>query len=356
MWGYAEGERVCESGVGSVMLARMRMLVLGGTVFLGRAVAAHALAAGHDVTCVARGVSGGVPEGARLVTADRDAPDGLAGLDGPFDAVIDVARRPSHVRHAVSALRDRAAHWVYVSSCSVYADQGTPGQRAADAPLLDPLPLETDDATGPNYGPAKVACEKALVDGVGADRAMLCRAGLIVGPEDTTNRFDYWVSRLADGGEILAPGSPDDLVQWVDVRDLAAWLVQAAERRLAGPYDGIGAPVTRAEFFAGVAAGVGVTPELTWVDQDFLAVEGVEPWMGERSLPMWLPLPEYAGFMARDVSGALAAGLSPRPLADTARDTLAWLATAPERKPWAGITRADESALLAHWHDAHGGS
>lgn len=337
------------------MLAPMRLLVLGGTVFLGRAVAAHALAAGHDVTCVARGVSGEVPTGARLVVADRDAPGGLAAVtaladaDGDFDAVIDVARRPSHVRHAVTQLADRIPHWVYVSSCSVYADQATPGQRAATAPVLTPLPLELDDATGENYGPAKVACERAVVDAVGPERAMLCRAGLIVGPEDPTGRFDYWVARLAQGGEVLAPGRPDDAVQWIDVRDLAGWLVDAAEQRLAGVYDGIGAPVTREEFLAGVAQGVSTTPHLTWVDQEFLAEQGVEPWAGERSLPMWLPLPEGAGFLSRDVTDALAAGLSPRPLADTARDTLAWLRTDPPRKPWAGITRDDEARLLAHW-------
>ncbi|GAA1373126.1 SDR family oxidoreductase [Catellatospora chokoriensis] len=332
------------------MLAAMRLLVLGGTVFLGRAVAAHALAAGHDVTCVARGTSGAVPAGATLVTADRDDPAGLAGLDGDFDAVIDVARRPSHVRHAVAALGARIPHWVFVSSCSVYADQATPGQRADEAPLLLPLPLETDDATGENYGPAKVACERALLDAVGPDRVLLCRAGLIVGPEDTTNRFDYWVARLAEGGEVLVPGAPGEAVQWIDVRDLAAWLVQAAEQRLAGAYDGIGAPVTRAEFFADIAEAVAAEPRLTWVDQDFLAAQGVGPWMGERSLPMWLPLPEYAGFLSRDVSPALAAGLAPRPLTDTARDTLAWLADAPARKPWAGITREDETGLLATWH------
>ncbi|MEU8076126.1 NAD-dependent epimerase/dehydratase family protein [Catellatospora citrea] len=331
----------------------MRLLVLGGTVFLGRAVAAHALAAGHDVTCVARGTSGAVPAGATLVTADRDDPAGLAGLDGEFDAVIDVARRPSHVRHAAAVLGARIPHWVYVSSCSVYADQATPGQRADEAPLLAPLPLETDDATGENYGPAKVACERALLDAVGPDRVLLCRAGLIVGPEDTTNRFDYWVARLAEGGEVLVPGAPGEAVQWIDVRDLAAWLVQAAEQRLAGAYDGIGAPVTRGEFFADIAAAVATEPRLTWVDQDFLAAQGVGPWMGERSLPMWLPLPEYAGFLSRDVSPALAAGLSPRPLTDTARDTLAWLATAPPRKPWAGITREDETGLLTTWHTTH---
>ncbi|MEV0456934.1 NAD-dependent epimerase/dehydratase family protein [Catellatospora methionotrophica] len=333
----------------------MRLLVFGGNVFLGRAVAAHALAAGHDVTCVVRGTSGDVPAGAALVTADRDDPGSLAALDGEFDAVIDVARRPSHVRHAVAALGARIPHWVYVSSCSVYADNGTPGQRAADAPRLAPLPLEIDDATGENYGPAKVSCENALLDGVGPERAMLCRAGLIVGPEDPTGRFDYWVARLAEGGEVLAPGGPGDAMQWIDVRDLAAWLVQVAEQRLSGAYDGIGAPIDRAAFLAGIASGVAATPELTWVDQDFLVAQGVEPWAGERSLPMWLPLPEYAGFMSRDVSDALAAGLSPRPLADTARDTLAWLATGPTRKRWAGITRDDEATLLATWQAAHPG-
>ncbi|MEU8000370.1 NAD-dependent epimerase/dehydratase family protein [Catellatospora sp. NPDC049111] len=331
----------------------MRLLVFGGNVFLGRAVAAHALASGHDVTCVTRGVSGAIPAGATLVTADRDVPGGLAGLDGDFDAVIDVARRPSHVRHAVADLGARIPHWVYVSSCSVYADQGTPGQRAAEAPLLEALPLETDDATGENYGPAKVACEQALLDAVGPERAMLCRAGLIVGPEDPTGRFDYWVSRLAEGGEVLAPGTPGDAVQWIDVRDLAAWLVQAAEQRLAGVYDGIGAPVGRADMLAGIAEGVGTASQLTWVDQEFLTEQGVETWAGERSLPMWLPLPEWAGFLSRDVSDALAAGLSPRPVADTARDTLAWLATGPTRKPWAGITRDDESALLTTWKATH---
>ncbi len=335
------------------MLAAMRLLVLGGTVFLGRAVAAHAVAAGHDVTCVARGTSGEVPAGATLVTADRDAPGGLAGLDGDFDAVIDVARRPSHVRHAVAALGARVPHWVYVSSCSVYGDQSTPGQRATEAPVLAPLPLETDDATGENYGPAKVACEQALLDAVGPDRAMLCRAGLIVGPEDPTGRFDYWVARVAEGGEVLAPGTPGDAVQWIDVRDLAAWLVQAAEQRLSGVYDGTGAPIGRGDFLAGIAQGVGATPQVTWVDQEFLAAQGVEPWAGERSLPMWLPLPEGAGFLSRDVTDALAAGLTPRPLADTARDTLAWLATGPTRKPWAGITRDDEAQLLTAWKVAH---
>ena len=183
--------------------------------------------------------------------------------------------------------------------------------------------------------------------------AFVCRAGLIVGPEDPSGRFDYWVARLARGGEVLAPGRPDDRVQWIDVRDLAAWLVLAAETSLTGTYDGNGAPVPRGRFLAEVAEGVGpgVTPQLTWVDQDFLAEHRVQPWSGERSLPLWLPLPDYAGFMARDVTPALGAGLRTRPLADTARDTLDWLRTGPDRTVHVGLLPDDEADLVARWHD-----
>ncbi|GHJ45618.1 reductase [Catellatospora sp. TT07R-123] len=336
------------------MLAAMRLLVLGGTVFLGHEVAAQAVAAGHEVTCAARGVSGTVPEGARLVVADRDTPDGLSALSGEsFDAVIDVARRPSHVRHALAQLGDRVGHWVYVSSGSAYADNSVPGRTPADTPLLPPATPEQDDAVGANYGPAKVACEQALSGAVEPERLFLCRVGLIVGPGDRFNRFDYWVSRLARGGETLAPGAPDEWAQWVDVRDLATWLLHIAEQRLAGVYDGIGAPMRRGDFFAAIAAALGTQLSLTWVDQDFLQEQGVNAWMGERSLPMWVPLPEYAGFMCRDVSGSLAAGLVTRPLADTVRDTWAWLPTAGDRSPASGIAPADETALLTAFHAAH---
>jgi 2'-hydroxyisoflavone reductase len=159
------------------------------------------------------------------------------------------------------------------------------------------------------------------------------------------------VARLARGGEVLVPGQPDDQVQWIDVRDLAAWLVLAAETGLTGTFDGIGAPVPRSKFVAEVADGVGVTPRLTWVDQDFLTEQGVQPWMGERSLPMWLPLPEYAGLMARDVSPALEAGLVTRPLRDTARDTLGWLRTVPDRVLHVGLDPVDEAGVLRTWHD-----
>jgi nucleoside-diphosphate-sugar epimerase len=331
----------------------MRLLILGGTVFLGRAVARHARDAGHDVICAARGASGAVPDGVRLVRVDRDRSDGLSPLDGQrFDVVVDVARRPSHVRRALATLADRVGRWTFVSTCSVYADHGTPGQRAESAALLAPALPEIDDAEGEQYGPCKVAAEEAVASsGV---PAFVCRAGLIVGPEDPSGRFDYWVARLARGGEVLAPGRPDDRVQWIDVRDLAAWLVLGAETGVTGTYDGIGAPVPRSQFLAGVAEGIGVKPKLTWVDQQFLAEQGVQPWSGERSLPMWLPLPDYAGFMTRDVSPALRTGLLTRPLDDTARDTLRWLRTGPDRTLSVGLDPDDEANVLREWHDQAG--
>jgi nucleoside-diphosphate-sugar epimerase len=342
----ADGSR----GAGSL---GMRLLILGGTAFLGRAVARAALAAGHDVTCAARGTSGEPESGVTFITVDRDDPDGLAPLrDLEFDALLDVSSRPSHVRRAVTELEPRVGHALYVSSCSAYAEWGTPGQRA-DAPVHAPAPPEADDPTDPEtYGPRKVACEQAVVDGFGTDRAFVCRAGLIIGPEDETNRFGYWVSRLAHGGEVLAPGAPDERVQYVDVRDLADWLVRAAETRLAGVYTGTGAPVSREHFLTHVAVGVATPVQLSWVDQEFLLEQGVQPWMGERSLPLWLPLPEYAGFLSRDVSASLDAGLRTRDVAETARDTWAWLrdlATAPGKGD--GLNPDDEAALLEKWHD-----
>jgi nucleoside-diphosphate-sugar epimerase len=332
----------------------MRLLVLGGTVFLGRTVARLAVAAGHNVTCATRGVSGTPEDGVSFVRVDRDQPDGLAALRGlEFDAVVDVSSRPGQVRRAVADLAQRVGHAVYVSSGSAYAEHGTPGQSAADTPVLDPAPAEADPdgSDMASYGPRKVACERAVIDGFGPDRTFVCRAGLIIGPGDPSGRFGYWVSRLARGGEVLAPGAPDEFVQYVDVRDLAGWLLDAAAG-LTGVYDGIGTPVSREYLLTHIAVGVRASAELIWVDQRFLLDEGVRPWSGARSLPLWLPLPEYAGFLTRDVSASLAAGLRTRDVADTARDTLGWLrdpATVPGDRD--GLAPADEAALLGKWRN-----
>jgi nucleoside-diphosphate-sugar epimerase len=322
----------------------MRILVLGGTQFLGRAIAAHAVAAGHDVTCAARGITGAVPPGARLVPIDREEPGGLTPLDGKtWDAVIDIGRHPGQVRRAVAALKPRAGHWTFVSTVSVYADNSIPNQTPETATMLAPSAPEVEHSTAANYGPTKVACEQA----VGED-AFLCRPGLIVGPQDPTGRFTYWPLRLASGGEVLAGVSPDHMVQVIDVRDLAAWIVRAAESGLKGPIDAVGRPIPTATFLAEIANGIGAACTFTWTSREFLEAQDVRKWAGPRSLPLWLPQPENAGFLTRSPAPALAAGLTLRPLAETARDTLAWARTASAQPT--GLTAEEEATVLTAWH------
>jgi 2'-hydroxyisoflavone reductase len=335
----------------------MRLLVLGGTVFLGRAVAAQARAVGHDVTCAARGASGEPVAGVRFVKVDRDQPGGLSAVDGEtFDAVVDVSRDPRHVRHAVDALAARVDHFSFVSTCNVYADEGTPGQRAATAPLVEAGEFD-DDEKPEAYGANKVTCEALVRDGIGVDRSFICRAGLIVGPEDSSDPFPYWVRRMARGGEVLAPGAPTEAVQFVDVDDLADWLIRAGAEGISGTYDGMGAPMPRERFLTGMAdaiAPAGTT--LTWIDQEFLAEHDVQPWSGEQALPLWLPLPKYAGFLTRDVTDSLAAGLRTRPLAETARRTLEWMTADPGAVKPGGLATEDETNVLREWHARRAGN
>lgn len=320
----------------------MRILVLGGSVFLSRAVAAEAVRRGHEVVCACRGVSGSVPEGAQHVETDRTQPL-PASLVG-FDAVVDVGRQPSWVRAAVERLPD--AHWVNVSTINVYEDESTPGGRPGTLPLRAPLHVDTDLASDPEaYGPMKVACEEIVA--AGAASAAVIRPGLIVGPGDPTGRFSYWPARLGSGpAEVLAPGDPADVVQVIDVRDLADWIVDACETRLTGTYDGIGPALPIAELLAQVAAGCDADPTWTWVPQEVLEAQGVAPWAGPRSVPLWLPRPAYDGLLAHDAAPSLAAGLRVRPLSETARDTLAWLRATPDA-PVTGLTAPEEAALLA---------
>ncbi|WP_372728496.1 NAD-dependent epimerase/dehydratase family protein [Nocardioides sp.] len=338
----------------------MRLLVLGGTAFLSRAVAEEALRRGHDVVCAARGASVSVPPGARLLAWDRTGPppDELAELASGVDAVVDVARHPSWVRRAVRLLPD--AHWVFVSSISVHPDHGTPGGTPETLATLEPLDEDADPMASPEtYGAMKVACERHVR--AGAATSLVVRPGLIVGPGDPTGRFSYWPARLADTAawpEVLVPGSPDDSVQLIDVRDLAGWLVESAERRRTGLLDGVARPMTRAAFVDAVAAAARdlgrhdpATSSFTAVDQEFLLEQGVEPWMGPDSIPLWLPQPAYAGMMAHDPAASYAAGLVTRPLAETARDTLLWLDEHPEAVV-TGIGRSRESDILAAWHAA----
>ena len=335
----------------------MRLLVLGGTVFLSEAVAEEGLRRGHDVTCACRGESGSVPDGAGHMVWDRDQPVPPELAATGFDAVVDVARHPSRVRSAVAALKAQSpsAHWVFVSTINVYADESTPGGRPDTLPLHEPITSDEDPASGPEvYGAMKVACEQIVQEG--AASATVVRPGLIVGPGDPSGRYTYWPARLAgttSGDRVLAPGSPDDIVQIIDVRDLASWIVDCAEVRTVGVFDGTGPPTRLGDVLAETAAGVGSSARLVWADQDFLQDHDVQPWSGDRSIPLWLPRPAYDGMMNHDVSPTFAAGLATRPIADTARDTLAWIRAEPSYER-TGLTLEEEADLLSEWQKSAG--
>lgn len=296
----------------------MRILVLGGTAFLGRAVSRAALARGHEVVCAARG-SAPVADGARLVAVDRDDPDGLAPLRGQrWDAVVDVSRQPGQVRRAVAELT--ADHWVLVSSANVYA-RFDHLEQDEHGPLLDPL---ADDVMPDmsRYGEAKVACEQAVAT---TSSWTAVRAGLICGPGDDSGRLGYYPWRLAHptGADVLVPPDLDHPVAVVDVDDLADWLVTCAQEQVHGALNATG-PTHRLGDLLDLArevAGSDVT--LRPVPAEVLAEAGVEAWAGTPSLPLWVDDPEWRFFSTLDSSRARAAGLVTRPLRQSLARALA---------------------------------
>jgi len=337
------------------------LLVLGGTSWLGGTVARHAAEHGHRVTCLARGSSGTAPEAVEFIGADRSDPDAAYATvaERSWDAVIDLARQPQHVRGAVSALSERVSHWIFVSTCSVYADNSVAGADES-ATLHDPWEgdgLAPDEA----YGPAKVACERVVLES--CPEALVARSGLIVGYGDRSDRFGYWPTRFARSARsvssaaspvssaepILVPPLLDNL-QVVEVRDLASWLVRAAETQISGIVNAMGDPFPLAELMDVCQEETGGRPRRVEPGHAWLVDQGVEPWMGPESLPLWLPHPEYAGFMTRDNSAAKQAGLTFRPLAESVRSTLAWeneLGLDRERR--AGLGTQWERDLVARW-------
>lgn len=299
----------------------MQLLVLGGTAFLGSEVARQAVARGWEVTCAARGRSGSFPDGVRAVTLDRDRDDSLEPLVGTlWDAVVDLTRQPGQVRRAVRDLATR--HWVFVSTANVYADQATRGQDESAALLP---PLEADAMSDPaEYGPAKVACEN-LVRGTAS--STIARAGLIVGPGDGSGRLGYWPWRFAhdSAAPVLIPDDPDQPVQLVDVADLAAWLLDCAEGRVDGVFNAVGTPTTLGQVLDAARITAGHQGPVLAARSEWLLEHGVAPWMGERSLPLWLGGDRGLwGFESHRNARALASGLRLRPLADTLPAVLAW--------------------------------
>jgi 2'-hydroxyisoflavone reductase len=327
----------------------VEILFLGGTNFLGRHAAGTALERGHDVTLFHRGSGSEDPyPEAEHLHGDRDG--GLDVLEGrTWDAVIDTSGYvPRVVQQSADLLSDAVGHCTFVSTCSVYSDLGS-GRVAEDGTLHEP-PADSEDVME-HYGGLKVGCERVVEERL-TGRSFIPRPGLIVGPHDPTDRFTYWVRRVADGGSVLAPGSPDAEVELIDARDLAAWVIDMAEQRATGIYNAVGPDrvLTMGEMLETCRLAAGSDVEIVWVEEEFLLAEGVQPWT---ELPVWLPSidPEAGGFSTFDASKAIAAGLTFRPLIDTARDTLAWHRDVMTREParGGGISREREAELLSAW-------
>lgn len=303
--------------------------MLGGTRFVGRAVAKEALACGWQVTVFHRG-RGTPPRGAARLHGDRLADGGLAGLaHGEWDAVVDTwAGPPRAVRDTARLLADRARTYIYVSSRFVYAWPVT-------APGPEPIDGCADDGET-DYPRAKRGGELAATAAFG-ERAVLVRAGLILGPGEDVGRLPWWLMRTTRGGSVLAPGPPWLPLRYIDARDLAQWMLGAAERGLGGAYD-VACPAGHATMGALLEACVHTTGsrgELCWLPPQAVLAAGIEPWT---ELPIWLPPGEAHDYLHRgDVSAAVAAGLRCRPVADTVADTWQWLRARGERLP-EGVT------------------
>ncbi len=314
----------------------MRLLILGGTLFLGRHLVEAALERGHTVTLFNRGQhNADLFSGIEKLRGDRDGD--LVALEGwRWDAAIDVhGRVPRIVRASAALLAPNVGHYTFISTTSVYGDQSIRNMDE-DAPLATIADPTVEDATGPNYGPLKVLCERA-VEAAFPGRALIVRPGLIVGPHDPTNRFTYWPRRVAQGGNVLAPDGPNHPARFIDARDLAAWTVRMIEIEIKSGATGIynargpNETLTFGELLDTCKTITGSDARFVWADERFLLDAGVKPYT---ELPLWIPnLPERAGFYSINSGKAIAAGLTFRPVAETIRDTFAWDATQPPDAP-----------------------
>jgi 2'-hydroxyisoflavone reductase len=318
----------------------MRVMFFGGTGFVGRHAVAACIARGHQVTLFCRGVSDprafpGIPR----ITADRTDERALARIDGDaFDAVIDTsAYLPREARAAVRAVGPRT-HYVFVSSISVYADFARPPDESSK--LAEPI--DGDDAvlTAESYAGLKVACERVVQDAL-ADRACVVRPGRILGPHDSDPRVPWFLRRIAQGGEVLAPGDPDAPVQLVDARDLADFLVGCAEQRVAGVFNAVSPPFPARDLFEAARAVTGSDARFTWVPDEVLVAHGVAPFT---EAPFWLPRAFHEGMRTRS-SPAIARGLAFRPMPETLRDEWSWMQTGWDEA--AGVRAQKKLAIAA---------
>ncbi|MGD9681853.1 MAG: NAD-dependent epimerase/dehydratase family protein [Candidatus Obscuribacterales bacterium] len=326
----------------------MKILIIGGTIFLGRHLVAAAGERGHAVRLFNRGKSNpGLFPKAVTIFGDRDG--GLADAlgDASFDCVIDTCGYvPRIVRQSVDHFQNLVGSYVFVSSVSVYGDLSQPGiSEEAPCGVLEDETVE--DIEGGNYGPLKALCEKVLLDAM-PGKALIVRPGLIVGPHDPTDRFTYWPVRIKGGGAIIAPGDRNQPVQFIDARDLAAWIIRAVEEGLTGVFNATGPsePLSAGELFETAREATGSDASFHWLEREILEKESVAPWS---DMPLWIPPGHEAfGINSVDSSRARSRGLVTRPVSRTIADTVAWFES--EREPdslKAGLSKEREREILS---------
>ena len=342
----------------------MKLLILGGTRFVGLHLVNAALARNHEVTLFNRGKhpAAGLTN---VETIHGDRNTDLAKLQGRrWDAVVDTCGYlPRTVKSSAEALSQSVDQYVFISSQSAYADVSVPGvnetaplatltgEQLQEANAIDASGQASAVTYGKMYGGLKALCEAAAEE-VFPNRTLIIRPGLVVGPHDYTDRFTYWVERVARGGEVLAPGRPGYFVQFIDARNLAEWTIGMIEQKAAGIYNANGLPknLTMESLLQECKAVSGSDASFTWANEDFLLQEKVAPWTG---MPLWMPeeaAPHMKGFMFINCDKAVAAGLTFRPLKETIRDTLDWRARKASEDLKAGIAPDREQALLRKWH------
>jgi nucleoside-diphosphate-sugar epimerase len=323
----------------------LKLLLLGGTKFLGRAISETALALGHELSLFTRGETNPelFPEAEHL-TGDRERD--LSALEGRrWDTVIDTSGYVPHiVRASAELLSPAAEHYSFVSSISVYPDYSQPVHEESPLAELGDMPADVLADDYSNYGALKTLCEREVVEAF-PGRSLAVRAGLIVGPHDPTGRFTYWPHRVARGGEVLAPGPPDRPVQFVDVRDLAEWIVRASEERLSGAFNATSEPYRLGELLDACVRVTGSDATVTWVDEGFLLEREVGQWM---ELPLWVAAePGGERFHEADTTKAHTNGLRERPLDEIVRATL----DDAETVDGVGLASDREAGLLRAWHE-----
>ena len=336
----------------------MKILILGGTRFLGRFIAERAMQNGHEVTLFNRGQSGPelFPEAEKLIGDRKGDLEALRGRS--WDAVIDPSGYlPWSVAESAELLAEAAEHYTFISSASVYdhleqpdIDENHSVGKLSTERIEELKKLEPQQAIAENYGELKYHCEQE-VERVFQGRSLIIRPGLIVGPYDFTDRFSYWINRIAIGGEVLAPGRRDKRIQFIDVRDLAEWIIRMVESKANGIYNATGPEtgLTMEEFLHKCKETIGNKVDLVWVEEKFLLGHEVDGWT---DMPLWIPdSMNMPGFLTVNIQKAMDAGLNFRPLAETIRDTLDWEAsrTVTERK--AGLDPDKEKAVLNDWNE-----